>query len=240
MVKILSVADLHGRKGWYAWLLEQIPDFDLVALPGDFVELYSQCPDEEQRFVLAWFTQAASLGVPLAWCSGNHDGRWVEGLRGPNRTGDGETKALTAGDGTPFVVTCLPYVGDPARIEALIARGAEERRAHGGLWGVLHHRPPTGLPISREIVDSGDPSLGPLIEQYQPDLVLCGHVHEAPFQGTFWAQLGRSICFNAGFKPDAAFPAHIEIDTKAGTATFRYENEEREHISESVNLRKLA
>ena len=57
------------------------------------------------------------------------------------------------------------------------------------------------------------------IEQYQPDVVICGHIHQAPWAkgGSWHARLGRTQVFNAG-KQIGHVPPHITFDTDAGTA----------------------
>jgi hypothetical protein len=34
------MADLHFRLHWYRWLIEQAPDFDLVCIAGDLLDMF--------------------------------------------------------------------------------------------------------------------------------------------------------------------------------------------------------
>lgn len=61
------------------------------------------------------------------------------------------------------------------------------------MW--VYHAPPACSPVS--LVrgrDEGDADLRRWIERFQPDLVLTGHIHEAPFQkgGSWVDRLGRT------------------------------------------------
>ena len=53
----------------------------------------------------------------------------------------------------------------------------------------------------------------------EPDVVLCGHIHQAPWAegGSWHARLGDTWVFNAG-KQIGPVPPHITLDTEAGTA----------------------
>ncbi len=53
------------------------------------------------------------------------------------------------------------------------------------------------------------------IDRYQPELVLCGHVHESPWaNGGGWCdQVGTTWIVNAG-RERGAIPPHVVIDTE--------------------------
>jgi hypothetical protein len=57
------------------------------------------------------------------------------------------------------------------------------------------------------------------IHQYKPDIVLCGHIHEAPFKpaGSWADRIGDSWVFNSG-RQIGPSPAHIVVDTEAREA----------------------
>ena len=40
-MKLLITADLHFRIHWFQWLAEQAPDFDLVCIAGDLLEMFN-------------------------------------------------------------------------------------------------------------------------------------------------------------------------------------------------------
>lgn len=57
--------------------------------------------------------------------------------------------------------------------------------------------------------------------RFRPDLVLVGHVHQAPFVpgGTWVDPIGTTWAVNPGQQPGVA-PAHVLIDLDADTATW--------------------
>jgi len=84
----------------------------------------------------------------------------------------------------------------------------------------LYHSPPAGTPLCKDgRREFPDHELAAWIEQHSPDLVLCGHIHQAPWidGGTWHAELGSTKVFNAGKQPGKV-PPHITFDLEAGTA----------------------
>jgi len=73
----------------------------------------------------------------------------------------------------------------------------------------------------------GDASLAWMIEEYQPDYVLSGHIHGQPYHphGNFAERIGTTWCFNPG-APSVAqtehanVPNHILLDTVAEHAVW--------------------
>ena len=64
-----------------------------------------------------------------------------------------------------------------------------------------------------------DHDLAGWIAEHQPEVVLTGHVHQAPWAegGSWHARLGRTWVFNAG-RQVGPVPPHITLDLAAGTA----------------------
>ena len=82
------------------------------------------------------------------------------------------------------------------------------------------HAPPDGSPTSwAGQRHYGDAALRDWIVRYRPDLVLCGHIHQAPFRrGGCWVdRIADTWVFNAG-RQIGPVPAHVVIDTAARTA----------------------
>ena len=65
----------------------------------------------------------------------------------------------------------------------------------------------------------GDAELVGWIEQYKPDIVLSGHIHQSPFQkgGSWVDRIGNTWVFNAG-RQIGPCPTHIVFDTDVGCA----------------------
>jgi hypothetical protein len=64
-MKILITADLHFREHWFRWLFEQAPDFDLVCIAGDLLDMFAPASKMAQaREVTRWLRQLADA-VPV-------------------------------------------------------------------------------------------------------------------------------------------------------------------------------
>lgn len=225
-MRILATADLHYRLPHYDWLVEQAPDFDVLALPGDHVDISGAVPVEAQIVVLTRYLERLSAATTLLVTSGNHDldgpgshGEQVPSwLRRAGRDGihvDGETVDI---DSTRF--TLCPWWDGPvtrAEVDAHLARDGVPRAE---TWVWLYHSPPAGTGLCRTGQrEFPDHDLAGWIEEWQPDLVFAGHIHQAPWvEGGGWAaRLGRTWVFNAG-RTIGDVPAHVVVDTDERTA----------------------
>ena len=119
-------------------------------------------------------------------------------------------------------MTVCPWWDGPrarAALEACLAEVANRPRAR---WIWVHHAPPAGSPLAWDGRRPwGDDQLTSWIERFTPDLVLAGHVHQAPFvPGGGWVdRIGTTWVFNAGQQPGPT-PSRVEIDLGAGTAVW--------------------
>ncbi len=159
-MKLLLTADLHFRLHWFRWLIEQAPDFDLVCIAGDLLDMFkSETRMEQAREVRTLIRELADI-VPVAVCSGNHDnaGRLASHDRAslyewfidlgthPNIITDGSTRKLE-----DLIVTTVPYHCSRQEKSIWLDRGSTIRRQTGMPWIVLHHVPPkTGSGVSGE------------------------------------------------------------------------------------------
>ncbi len=82
-------------------------------------------------------------------------------------------------------------------------------------------RPPEGPLSWTGSQHYGDPELPRLLELHQPDVVLCGHIHQAPFvaAGGWVEQRGATWLFNSGYQLGPV-PAHTFLDLDGGTASW--------------------
>ena len=121
-------------------------------------------------------------------------------------------------DGTR--ITICPWWDGPLSRQAVadqLAAAAVDRPAR---WIWLYHAPPAGTVLCRDgRREFPDHDLAAWIAEHSPDIVLCGHIHQAPWVegGSWYARLGDTWVFNAG-KQLGPVPPHITIDTEAGTA----------------------
>jgi len=159
-------------------------------------------------------------------CSGNHDldersaegekiSRWISEVRELGIACDGDS--LTIGD---TLFTVCPWWDGPL-VKQRIAdqlRDAAASRPQRWIWA--HHAPPANSPTSwggKRFF--GDVEVVQWIMQYQPSMVISGHVHQSPFitDGSWFDRLGQTWVFNAGLQPGRP-PTHIVLDLDANKA----------------------
>jgi Icc-related predicted phosphoesterase len=59
-MKLLLTADLHYRLHWFRWLIEQAPDFDLICIAGDLLDMFkSENRMEQAREIRSLVRQGA-------------------------------------------------------------------------------------------------------------------------------------------------------------------------------------
>ena len=224
-MRVLVLGDLHYRLPHYDWLLGAAGDVDAVAIVGDLVDVVNPVPHEVQTVVVTDYLDRLAEQTRVFASSGNHD------LDGPGehgeqvaswlrRVGGGahvDGRSVDVGD-TRFTV-CPWWDGPLTRddVGEQLQLAAVDRPAR---WVWLYHAPPAGTALchdgQREFPDH---DLVGWIEEHRPDLVFCGHIHQAPWAegGSWHARLGQTWVFNAG-KQIGKVPAHITVDTDAATA----------------------
>jgi len=224
-MRILALSDLHYRLPYYDWLLDAAGDVDVVAIAGDLVDVVNPVPHEVQTVVVADYLSRLGERTVVLAASGNHDldgsgphGEQVAGWL--QRTGaavhvDGASVDIAD---TRFTV-CAWWDGPVTRDEVAdqLAVAADGRPSR---WVWIYHAPPAGTPLCFDGRRTfPDEYLAEWIGVYQPDIVVCGHIHQSPWAdgGSWHARIGRTQIFNAG-KQIGKVPAHIALDTDAGTA----------------------
>jgi len=163
----------------------------------------------------------------VAACSGNHDlnGRnphgelsalWLDGARSSGVLVDGthlETDKV-------FITVCPWWDGPRTRELVGEQLAADAELVNGRQWIWVYHAPPDASPTSwTGKRHYGDEDLVRWIGQYEPAIVLCGHVHESPFKDDgYWIDLiGTTTVVNAG-RQRGPIPCCVEIDTELGHA----------------------
>jgi Icc-related predicted phosphoesterase len=227
-MRCLVVGDLHYSLPQYDWVVQEAPRFDLVIIAGDHLDLSSPVDGRAQTVVIQKYLELLSTKVKVVTCSGNHDldsrneegektASWIAGVSRSGVSTDGETIAF---DGK-MISICAWWDGPKARerIEAQLKRDAERRE---GPWIWVHHAPAANSPTSWGGSRShGDDVLTAWIDQHQPDMVLSGHIHQAPFvnAGSWVDRIGKTLVFNMGQHLGAP-PPHIVFDTTLGEAAW--------------------
>lgn len=208
-VKCLLVADLHYTLKQLDWLVLAARGMDLVIVAGDHLDIAAHVqPPVQIAVVNKYFRRLASTTKTVV-CSGNHDldatndagekyARWLQTVRPMGLLTDGDT--VTIND-TLFTV-CPWWDGPRTRndVDQLLARDARARNGRRWIW--IYHSPPQASPTSTGGPgrDFGDADLSGWIATHAPDMVLAGHIHDAPFRdgGSWVDQIGATWVFNGG------------------------------------------
>lgn len=225
-MKFLLVSDLHYALPQFDWTLNAAPAFDLVIIAGDHLDISGHVDGRAQTVVILKYLKRLSEKAQLIVSSGNHDldgrdetgekiARWIGRVRALGVPTDGDSLLI---DGTLF--TICPWWDGPrakAAVAALLARDAAKAKQR---WIWIYHAPPAASPTCwTGERHAGDQALVAWIEDYAPDIVLTGHIHESPFvRGGSWAdRIGTTWVFNSG-RHIGPMPAHIAFDTDRDVA----------------------
>jgi Icc-related predicted phosphoesterase len=228
-MRILLVSDLHYSLPQLDWVVRRAPEFDLVVLAGDHLDISSPVSLDAQSVVMLQYFALIKNATHIAASSGNHDltgadshgeqaALWLGEARSAGVPTDGD--ALRIAD---TLITICPWWDGPIGRENLQDHLAATAAVRPQRWIWVYHWPPLGSPTcwtGRR--DYGDEALGGWIDAYRPDLVLTGHVHEPPFKPTgAWAdRIGDTWIFNPG-RQIGPVPTHIEIDLAGGLVVWR-------------------
>jgi len=217
---LLFVADLHYALKQFDWLMANAGDFDAVIIGGDLLDLGSALDLEVQIVVVEKYLTRLCQKTRLLVSSGNHDGdarssanesicRWLQDVKAGQLFVDGDSVEID----DALITICAWWDGPVSRaeVESQLARDAARTKQR---WIWIHHAPPDNSPVSWAGKRfGGDEFLVGWIEQYQPDLVLSGHIHNAPFyaDGSWIDRLGKTWVFNPG-KQIGPCPAYLTLD----------------------------
>lgn len=219
-MRILHTADLHYALRQFDWVMAHAAEFDIAVVAGDLLDLAGPVDLDVQEVVVRKYLHRLGANGLLLATSGNHDiqqvnaagertAEWLEEAGGPTVFRDYDSFER---DGVLFSL-CSWWDGPEtrARVERRLAEDAAREKK---TWIWVHHNPPAGSPVAwTGKRDAGDAVVSEWIADLQPDIVLSGHIHNAPFyEGGGWhARCGRTWVFNPGKQPGAE-PARIVID----------------------------
>jgi Icc-related predicted phosphoesterase len=241
-MRLLLVSDLHYSLPQLDWVVAAGPSFDVVVLAGDSLNISSAVPLDAQSVVVQRYLELIASTTRLVVSSGNHD------LTGPDAAGEqsalwlheqGDARIHTDGDALLIeqtLISICPWWDGPLGRAEVVAQLTADAARRPETWVWVYHWPPLGSPTcwtGRR--DYGDADVREWIEEFQPEIVLAGHVHESPFKsdGSWMDRIGNTWVFNAGHQIGKV-PAHIEFDLTAQQAKWL-----SIMGSESVDLRAL-
>ncbi|MFT4116779.1 metallophosphoesterase family protein [Bradyrhizobium sp.] len=225
-MRCLVVADLHYSLPQFDWLVSAAAQFDLVIFAGDALDIGSAVDFRAQIVVVKKYLALLSAQTRVILCSGNHDldernaegekvSRWIAEVRELGIACDGDS--LTIRD---TLFTVCPWWDGPLVKQRLADQLREASTHRPPRWIWAHHAPPANSPTSwggKRFF--GDVELVQWIMQYQPSMVISGHVHQSPFirDGSWFDRVGQTWVFNAGLQPGRP-PTHIVLDFDAHQA----------------------
>jgi Icc-related predicted phosphoesterase len=225
-MRMLFVADLHYTLKQFDWLAAISARYDITIIGGDLLDLASPLDFEVQIVVVEKYLNRIRQRTNLLVSSGNHDGdsrnagdesvaQWIRDSKADHLFVDGDSVEYS---GTLF--TLCPWWDGPvsrAEVKALLTREAENK-AQRWIW--IYHPPPANSGVSfTGLKYCGDEYLLEWIERFGPDMVLSGHIHNAPFypKGSWAGRIGKTWVFNPG-RQLGSCPTYITFDFDSMTA----------------------
>lgn len=219
-MRMLFVADLHYALKQFDWLLANAAQYEAVIIGGDLLDLSSPLDLDVQIVIIGKYLTRLSGQTRVLVSSGNHDGdsrsdadesicQWLREARNGQLYVDGDSVEF---DGT--LVTICPWWDGPVSRAELEQQLEQQAGRAKDRWIWIHHAPPDLSSVSWSGKKfSGDEYLAGWIKRYQPDLVLCGHIHNAPYYpaGSWIDRLGRTWVFNPG-RQIGPHPAYLVFD----------------------------
>lgn len=192
-MNLVCISDLHGRFEEVKKIKELAPDIDMLIISGDITHFNSK---NVARYILEEILKVTTniLAVP-----GNCDLREILdvldemdiNLHGKGRVID-NTGFFGVG-GSNFTPFGTPFEMDEDEIARLLHQGYEKVK-NSRVRVMVSHPPPYNTSVDRTGSGEhvGSRAVREFVEEFQPDLVLCGHAHESKGADN----LGSSIIIN--------------------------------------------
>ncbi len=194
-MRILALGDIHGAYAKTEEILIRETAYDLILISGDVTTHGS--PAEALNAIKQFQTH----GKPIFTVTGNMDSPEIDDAL-IKRECSINAKGVIIGDVGFFGVSAAPFsfLHTPYEIsEDEILRRAESgwNDVKNVLWKVfVSHTPPYKTKLDRTLMGKhvGSTAIRTFLEQYHPNVVVCGHIHEARGIDT----LGTSQIINCG------------------------------------------
>ncbi len=201
-MKILAITDIHGRQNINKELTELIIDSDVVIIAGDITDFGGE-KDADKILKELLVLNENILAVP-----GNCDTPGVNktltnlgiNLHGTmKKINDVAIYGLGGSNESPFNT---PQEYRDSEIETILKQFKKDKSARFHI--IVSHPPPVKTKVDKVFLGHhvGSKAVRGIIERFQPDLVICGHIHEA--RGV--DRIGKTVVINPG-----PFPKHCAI-----------------------------
>ncbi|MBN2581184.1 MAG: metallophosphoesterase family protein [Pirellulales bacterium] len=216
MIKLLCISDIHGNEKVLEVILRTAGKSDAVLLGGDLTHF--GCPDDAERIVRL----VQNFNPNVYAVAGNCDSKAIERRLNELGVGIGGKGRLLGALGIHGLSGAPPwqptmYEFSEAELGRFLEAGAQALNA-AKLYVVLSHPPPRGCLLDRTFLwkHVGSTALRDFVAARQPELVVCGHIHES--RGV--EQLGRTTVVNCG-PATRGYYALAEVDREVRVALHR-------------------
>jgi Icc-related predicted phosphoesterase len=179
-MRILALADIHGAFRLALQILTSGPAYDLVLIAGDLTT--HGTPDEAARAIDGFRVVAPHLlAVAGNMDTGEIDAGFLRAgisIHGRGVCVDGV--GIFGVSGGPISPLLTPYELPEEEILRHAERGLQQV-AGAATTVFVPHAPPYGtqLDVIRNGQHVGSTAVRAFIEKHQPDVTVCGHIHEA-------------------------------------------------------------
>jgi len=189
MVRILAAGDFHGDRSTAQSLAQRAIDekADIIVLNGDIVE------ENDTEGVLYHFVKT---GKPVFLVPGNHDWFATDFLSAQYKVMNLHGKSVQYGNLAIFGCGGANELTEKERYDTIKKTHEQVQNAQKRLL-VAHVHPSGTIMESFSQFVKGSIGLRKAIESTKPDVVLCGHVHEA--EG-IEEKIGNTLVINVGKK----------------------------------------
>ena len=194
-MRIIAFTDIHGAYDRIEEALRKESVFDAIVIGGDLTTHGTASQAEVAIQKLRKF------GKPILAVAGNMDSPEFDSAYdslGVNISGKGTIIGETGFfgvAGSPFTPMNTPYEIAEEEIKRRAELGWQDVRS--ARWKVfVPHAPPHGTKLDRIIMGKhvGSTALREFVELHQPDVLICGHIHEARGMDS----LGKTQMVNCG------------------------------------------
>jgi Icc-related predicted phosphoesterase len=210
-VKIIAVTDIHGRSGPGKNIEQAIASADILVCAGDITNFGGA--GDAARII----KELQGLNRHLFMVHGNCDRPDVNlfleksGISLHGKIKQQDTVAFYGTGGSIRTPSGTPQESPEEDFETVLSRFEKDPACRFHVF--VSHQPPLNTVIDRTMMGMhvGSKAIRFFIERFQPDIAVCGHIHEA--RGS--DRIGKTIIINPG-----PFPAHYAEITLADGVTY--------------------